>query len=133
MSSYLCYFSIYTKNELENVYSMFPYTNFYNSPGINESNKALNIEILRLKEEIVKGPDPLELVKLQERDEGLNLLIEEKNRRIDDLTKFKEDISTFANYFKSHEPKLIEAHAAEKKRDRPKKNGCLQRYEVSRM
>jgi len=115
------------------MYSMCPDTNLYNSPGINESNKAINIEILRLKEEIVKAPDPLELVKLQERDEGLNLLIEEKNRRIENLTKSKEDISTFANYFKSHEPKLIEAPAAEKKRDRPKKNGCLQRYGVSRM
>ena len=62
----------------------------------------------------MEAPDPIELVKLQERNEGLNLLIEEKNKRIEELNQHNENMSAFANYFKSNEPKLLEAPAAEK-------------------
>lgn len=74
-------------------------------------------EIHRLQGVLQEAPDPLELVKLKERNEGLNLLIEEKNKRIEELTQYKEDMGVFANYFKSHEPKKqIEASAEERKK-----------------
>lgn len=78
--------------------------------------RTLNDEITRLKAELMKAPDPLELVKLQERNEGLNLLLEERNKRIGELTEHKENMSRFADYFRSTEPKLIEAPAAERKK-----------------
>lgn len=76
--------------------------------------QTLNTEITRLQNLIMEAPDPIELVKLQERNEGLNLLIEEKNKRIEELNQHNENMSAFANYFKSNEPKLLEAPAAEK-------------------
>jgi hypothetical protein len=78
--------------------------------------RTLNDEITRLKAELIKAPDPLELVKLQERNEGLNLLLEERSKRIGELTEHKENMSRFADYFRSTEPKLIEAPAAERKK-----------------
>jgi chromosome segregation ATPase len=72
------------------------------------------IEILRLQSVLRDSPDPLEHAKLQERNEGLNLLLEEKNRRIEELTQYKEDLGAFANYFKSLPPKLIEAPEVKK-------------------
>lgn len=78
--------------------------------------RTLNDEITRLKAELMKAPDPLELVKLQERNEGLNLLLEERSKRIGELTEHKENMSRFADYFRSTEPKLIEAPAAERKK-----------------
>jgi len=63
---------------------------------------------------IMEAPDPLELARLQERNEGLKLLLEEKEKRIQELTQYKEDIGAFANYFKNVEVKQIEAPAAEK-------------------
>jgi len=79
--------------------------------------RALNTEIERLKNVVMEAPEPIELAKLQERNEGLNLLISEKEKRIEDLTKYKEDIGAFANYFKSDKTKMLEAPAsAEKKR-----------------
>jgi len=79
--------------------------------------ETLNDEISRLKNIVMETPDPIELIKLQERNEGLNLLINEKNKRIEELTQYKEDISAFAHYFKNVEVKQIEAPAvAEKKK-----------------
>lgn len=83
--------------------------------GHKENIKALNTEIERLKNVIIEGPDPLELARLQERNEGLNLLLEEKEKRIMELTQYKEDIGAFANYFKNIEVKQIEAPTSEKK------------------
>ncbi|MGE5473730.1 MAG: hypothetical protein ACM3UU_05870 [Ignavibacteriales bacterium] len=71
----------------------------------------LNAEISRLKNIIMEAPDPFEMVKLQERNEGLNLLLGEKEKRIIELTQYKEDIGAFANYFKSKAPEMIEAPA----------------------
>ena len=83
---------------------------------LEKHNETLKTEISRLKKVIMEAPDPIELAKLQERNEGLNLLISEKEKRIEDLTKYKEDIGAFANYFKSDKPKMLEASAtAEKK------------------
>ena len=83
---------------------------------LEKHNETLKTEISRLKNVIMEAPDPIELAKLQERNEGLNLLINEKEKRIEDLTKYKEDIGVFANYFKSNPVKQIEAPAAEKVR-----------------
>lgn len=78
--------------------------------------QSLNSEISRLKTVIMEAPDPVDLVRLQERNDGLNLLLGEKEKRIIELTQYKEDIGAFANYFKSKSPELIEAPAAEKKK-----------------
>ncbi len=83
--------------------------------GYKENIKALNTEIERLQAVIMNAPDPLEIARLQERNEGIKLLLEEKEKRIQELTQYKEDISAFANYFKNVEVKQIEAPATEKK------------------
>lgn len=78
--------------------------------------KTLNAEITRLQNVIMESPDPMEFVRLQERIEGLQSVLEEREKRIHELNSHYENISSFANYFKSNEPKLIEAPAADKKR-----------------
>jgi hypothetical protein len=78
--------------------------------------QSLNAEISRLKTIVMEAPDPVDLVRLQERNDGLNLLLEEKEKRIIELTQYKEDIGAFANYFKSKVPEMIEAPAAERKK-----------------
>ena len=62
----------------------------------------------------MEAPDPIELVKLQGRNEGLNLLIEEKNKRIEGLTREVGTLNGFAHYFKKVEVKQIEAPIGEK-------------------
>ena len=83
---------------------------------MENSNREKNTEIERLQAVIMEAPDPLELARLQERNEGLKLLLEEKEKRIQELTQYKEDIGAFANYFKNVEVKQIEAPAEKKKR-----------------
>jgi predicted RNase H-like nuclease (RuvC/YqgF family) len=58
---------------------------------------------------IIEAPDPLELARLQERNEGLNLVIAEKEKRIEDLTREVSRLDMFAHYFKTAEIKQIEA------------------------
>src|SRR5665647_817650 len=77
---------------------------------------ALNAEITRLKNTIMETPDPIELAKLQERNEGLNMLIEEKDKRIEDLTREVGTLNGFAHYFKNVDVKPVEAPAAERKK-----------------
>ena len=62
----------------------------------------------------METPDPIELVKLQERNEGLNMLIEEKNRSIERLEKEVNRLDLFSRYFKSDKTQMLEAPAAEK-------------------
>lgn len=78
--------------------------------------QALNSEITRLKTIVMEAPDPVDLVRLQERNDGLNLVIEEKNRSIDRLEKEVNRLDMFSNYFKSNHVKQIEAPAAEKRK-----------------
>ena len=54
----------------------------------------------------MESPDPLELVKLQERNQGLNLLLAEREKQIEELNEHKENMSRFADYFRSLEPKI---------------------------
>jgi len=77
--------------------------------GYKENIKSLNSEIERLKAVIMNAPDPLELARLQERNEGLNLVIAEKDKRIEDLTREVSRLDMFAHYFKNVEVKQIEA------------------------
>lgn len=74
--------------------------------------KEKNAEISRLQKTIQEAPDPLDLARLQERNEGLNLVITEKDRRIEDLTREVSRLDMFAHYFKNTEVKQIEAPAA---------------------
>lgn len=76
--------------------------------------QTLNAEISRLKTVLMEAPDPVDLVRLQERNGGLNLVIEEKNRSIERLEKEVNRLDLFSHYFKSNPVKQIEAPAAEK-------------------
>lgn len=67
-----------------------------------------------MKEDLAKAPDPLELAKTQGHLEGLQRLIEEKDKRIEDLTREVSRLDMFAHYFKNVEVKQIEAPTAEK-------------------
>jgi predicted RNase H-like nuclease (RuvC/YqgF family) len=78
--------------------------------------QGLNAEISRLKTVLMEAPDPVDLVRLKERNDGLNLVIEEKNRSIERLEKEVNRLDLFSHYFKSVEVKQIEASVAEKKK-----------------
>ena len=70
--------------------------------------------IKTLEDRLSKAPDPVELAEVRAHYEGLQRLLEEKDKRIEDLTRYKEDMSSVANYFKSKKTELIEAPATEK-------------------
>ncbi len=76
--------------------------------------QGLNAEISRLKAVLIEAPDPVDLVRLQATNEGLNLVIEEKNRSIERLEKEVNRLDLFSHYFKSNPVKQIEAHVVEK-------------------
>jgi hypothetical protein len=63
-------------------------------------NKELKNEIKILNEALQKAPDPVELAELQTNLKGLQRLLEEKDKRIEDLTKAVDILNVFANYFK---------------------------------
>ena len=51
---------------------------------------------------------------MQANKEGLERLLEEKDKRIDDLTRENGTLNGFAHYFKNVEVKQIEAPGAKK-------------------
>ena len=73
-------------------------------------------KIARLKESLANAPDPSELVDLRARFEERQKLLDEKDKRIEELNEHKDIMSRFANYFSSTEPKLIEVPTTEKKK-----------------
>jgi len=82
---------------------------------------SLQNQIKVLEEQLSKAVDPVELVEVRAHFEGMQRLTEEKDKRINDLTreveglqKEVERLDMFAHYFKSVEVKQIEAPAAEK-------------------
>jgi Arc/MetJ-type ribon-helix-helix transcriptional regulator len=75
----------------------------------------LKREIERLTDIIDKAPDPVELAEVRAHFEGLRRLLEEKDKRIEDLTREVTTLNGFAHYFKTAEIKQIEAPAADKK------------------
>ena len=81
---------------------------------LENSNREKSAEILRLRGVIQEAPDPLELARLHERNEGLNLVIAEKEKRIEDLTREVSRLDMFAHYFKNVEVKQIDAPATQK-------------------
>jgi predicted RNase H-like nuclease (RuvC/YqgF family) len=68
-----------------------------------------------LKAELEKAPDSVEFTKVQERLEGLQRLTEEKDKRIEDLTREIETLNVFAHYFKNVEVKQLEPPGEKKK------------------
>lgn len=84
---------------------------------------GLQAQVKTLEEKLSKAPDPVELAEVRAHFEGLQRLTEEKDKRINDLTreveglqKQVETLNVFAHYFKSVEVKQIEAPAPEKKK-----------------
>ena len=84
---------------------------------------GLQAQVKTLEEKLSEAPDPVELAEVRAHFEGLQRLTEEKDKRINDLTreveglqKQVETLNVFAHYFKSVEVKQIEAPAAEKKK-----------------
>jgi len=69
-------------------------------------------EIQRLTKELQKNVTDLRV--MQATFEGIQRLTEEKDKRIEDLTKEVEMLNVFAHYFKTVEPKQIEAPAEKK-------------------
>ena len=72
-------------------------------------------EILRLQTVIQEAPDPVELAELRGQHAVIQRLLEEKDKRIEDLSKEVERLDMFAHYFKNVEIKQIEAPAEKKK------------------
>lgn len=78
--------------------------------------QAKYAEIQRLQSVIQEAPNPVELAEIKGHFEGLKIVLEEKDKRIEELNKHIEDISPFANYYKNKELKQLEAPANEKKK-----------------
>ena len=88
---------------------------------IEELKRHSEVEVNYLKKEIERltallqeTPNPVELADVRARFEGLQSLTEEKDKRIEDLTKEVETLNVFAHYFKNIEVKQIEAPVYEK-------------------
>lgn len=75
----------------------------------------LRKEIERLTNIIDKAPDPVELAEMKGNFTGMQRLLEEKDKRIQDLTREVETLNVFAHYFKNVEVKQIEAPVEKKK------------------
>jgi Arc/MetJ-type ribon-helix-helix transcriptional regulator len=69
-------------------------------------------EVQKLTLELQKNVTELEVMRAT--FEGIQRLTEEKDKRIDDLTKEVETLNVFAHYFKNVEVKQIEAPTTEK-------------------
>lgn len=89
---------------------------------LEKHNQTLKADISRLQNVIMEAPDPIELAEVRAHFEGLQKLLDEKDKRVGDLTReiegLKETNNTlnvFAHYFKSVDFKKIEAPAVEKK------------------
>lgn len=83
----------------------------YTSPttAVTEAFDILLRESLKDPNESPEDPPESQSIpELRATIEGLHLLLEEKNQRIEDLRKDKETLSIFAHYFKSLEYKRIE-------------------------
>lgn len=72
-------------------------------------------EIQRLQSVIQGLPDPLELAELHGQHAVIQRLLEEKDKRIEDLSKEVERLDMFAHYFKNIDVKQIEAPGEKKK------------------
>jgi Arc/MetJ-type ribon-helix-helix transcriptional regulator len=80
--------------------------------GMSQDLPNNDSEIQRLTLELQKNVTDLRV--MQATFEGIQRLTEEKDKRIDDLTKEVETLNVFAHYFKNVEVKQIESPASEK-------------------
>ena len=69
----------------------------------------LKKEIERLTNIIDESPDPVELAEMKGNFKGMQRLLEEKDKRIEDLKREVETLNVFAHYFKAVEPRQIES------------------------
>jgi predicted RNase H-like nuclease (RuvC/YqgF family) len=83
---------------------------------VNRSKEDYIRRIKSLEEKLANSLDPVEIAEVRAHFEGLQSLVEEKDKRIDDLTREAETLNVFAHYFKNVDVKQIEAPAAEKKK-----------------
>lgn len=81
---------------------------------IESTSREKSAEILRLQKTIQELPDRSEFAELKGLYEGKLQVIEEKDKRIEDLSKEVERLDMFAHYFKNVEVKQIEAPGAVK-------------------
>jgi predicted RNase H-like nuclease (RuvC/YqgF family) len=81
---------------------------------LENATMGKSAEILRLQTVIQEAPDPVELAELRGQHNVIQRLLEEKDKRIEDLSKEVERLDMFAHYFKNVEVKQIEASATEK-------------------
>lgn len=80
-----------------------------NSLGYTSPTDAVTAGFKLLLETPAKTPEySQELPELRATIQGLQLLLQEKDQRIEDLRKDKETLSIFAHYFKSLEYKRLE-------------------------
>jgi predicted RNase H-like nuclease (RuvC/YqgF family) len=92
-------------------------------PNLEKQIIEAQNQVKDIENKLKGAPDPIELADIRARYEGLQVLLEEKDKRINDLTREveglkdgKKTMEEFAHYFKSSEIKQIEAPAAEKKK-----------------
>jgi len=82
--------------------------------GMSQDLPNADKEIQRLTLELQKNVTDLQV--MQATFEGIQRLTEEKDKRIDDLTKEVEMLNVFAHYFKTVETRQIEAPSEKKKK-----------------
>jgi len=80
--------------------------------GMSQDLPNADKEIQRLTLELQKNVTDLQV--MQATFDGIQRLTEEKDKRIDDLTREVEMLNVFAHYFKTVEPKQIVAPEAKK-------------------
>jgi hypothetical protein len=74
----------------------------------------LKKEIERLTIALQESPDPVESAEVRAHFEGLQKLLEEKDKSIERLEREVETLSVFAHYFKNVDVKQLEAPAEQK-------------------
>ena len=78
---------------------------------LQERIEELKAQVKTYEEKIKSSIDPVELAEIKTRLEGLQVLTEEKDKRIEDLTREVETLNVFAHYFKNVDVKKLEAPA----------------------
>lgn len=102
------------ENEIQNLQRVIQakYTELQDYRNVLQNKES---EIHRLQSVIQEAPDPLELAEMKGSYTVMQKLIEEKDKRIEDLTREVSRLDMFAHYFKNVEVKQIEAPGEKKK------------------
>jgi predicted RNase H-like nuclease (RuvC/YqgF family) len=101
------------ENEIQNLQRVIQakYTELQDYKNVLQDKES---EIRRLQSVIQEAPDPLELAEMKGSYTGMQRLLDEKDKRIEDLTREVSRLDMFAHYFKNVEVKQIEDTTAEK-------------------